>query len=130
MDSSAVYCGVNPHRLATLTSSTTFPLYAASGAGCPSMEFNMKSYTFFPSAIAATAPISRHSSSFLTFPPSLCSTLFCAHRQSPLDARLAYPKILPRLLDYSQATKIGRLPPSRFKQAPRETVIEPAIGLL
>src|SRR5712664_1411012 len=87
MDSSAVYCGVNPHRLATLTSSTTFPLYAASGAGCPSMEFNVKLYTVFPSAITATAPISRHSSSFLTFPPSLCSTLFCAHRQSPLRAR-------------------------------------------
>src|SRR5712664_2277332 len=130
MDSSAVYCGVNPHRLATLTSSTTFPLYAASGAGWPSMEFNVKSYTVLLSAITATAPISRHSSSFLTFPPSLCSTLFCAHRQSPLDARLARPKIPARLLDYSQAAEIGRLPPSRFKQAPSQTAIEPAIGLL
>src|ERR1700742_1431803 len=43
VDSSAVYCGVNPQRLATLTSITTFPLYDASDVGCPSIEFSVKS---------------------------------------------------------------------------------------
>src|SRR6266850_4027835 len=130
IDSSAVYCGVNPHRLATLTSSTTFPLYAASGAGCPSMEFNVKSYTVFPSAITATAPISRHSSNFLMFPPTICFTLFRPRRQSAPEARPAHLKIPAHLLDYSQSVKIGRLSVFQLNRRPRETAIEPAFGLL
>src|SRR4051812_12430676 len=43
--SRAVYCGVYPHRLATFTSSTAFPLKSESGTGFPSIEFSVKSYT-------------------------------------------------------------------------------------
>src|ERR1022692_4970360 len=41
--SRAVYWGVKPHLLATLTSKSTLPLYAASGAAWPSIELRVKS---------------------------------------------------------------------------------------
>ena len=42
-DSNALYCGVKPQRLATLTTRTTLPLKSASGIGLPSIEGRVKS---------------------------------------------------------------------------------------
>src|SRR5437870_9570450 len=56
--SSAAYCGVNPQRLATLTSSTTLPWNLEREVASPSMEFIVKSKIDFSPAMA-TVPHKR-----------------------------------------------------------------------
>src|ERR1041385_476684 len=46
-DSRPEYCGVSPHWLATLTTSSALPLKFESGSFSPSIDLNSKSYALF-----------------------------------------------------------------------------------